>query len=342
MLTIVDAKVKESGKDGAVYAGELVRSMRTVATLGFEPLALDRYEPFLTKHSPVLFVWALVFCFVTLISGTQIAAAMFNYVPEATSAMLAASEMKSILEREPLIMENGANKVITTHTSEKQGLDLEAHAGQTIALVGSSGCGKSTILSLIERFYDPVAEIIRVGNNDIKYYDLGQYRNIISLVSQEPFMFRGTRRENIAIGLPNDSVSDNDILEVSKQSNLFNFLSSISEGLDTNVGPFGNMLSGGQKQRVAIARAMLSIPAYYFLMSLQQPLMSLPSIVQYALDKASVNRTTVISAHRLRTIQHADMIYVMESGRVVEKGTHAELIKNGGYYSCLLQFQDLS
>lgn len=102
------------------------------------------------------------------------------------------------------------------------------------------------------------------------------------------------------------------------------------------------MLSGGQKQRVAIARAMLSIPAYYFLMSLQQPLMSLPSIVQYALDKASVNRTTVISAHRLRTIQHADMIYVMESGRVVEKGTHAELIKNGGYYSCLLQFQDLS
>lgn len=81
---------------------------------------------------------------------------------------------------------------------------------------------------MIERFYDPVAEIIRVGNNDIKYYDLGQYRNIISLVSQEPFMFRGTRRENIAIGLPNDSVSDNDILEVSKQSNLFNFLSSIS------------------------------------------------------------------------------------------------------------------
>jgi ATP-binding cassette, subfamily B (MDR/TAP), member 1 len=106
-------------------------------------------------------------------------------------------------------------------------LDLDVRAGQTVALVGSSGCGKSTILSLIERFYDPVAGEIRVGDSDIKDYHLGQYRSIISLVSQEPFMFRGTLRENIAIGLPNDQVSDNEIVEVLKQSNLFDFLSSL-------------------------------------------------------------------------------------------------------------------
>lgn len=211
--------------------------------------------------------------------------------------------------------------------------------GQIMAIVGPSGAGKSTITSLLLRFYDiSKGEILFDGKN-IKDYDLSALRNEMAIVPQEVMLFAGTIKENIAYG--NTEATEEEIIEAAKQANAWEFISNFPDGLETLVGDRGVQLSGGQKQRVAIARAILKNPR---ILILDEATSSLDSesekLVQDALDKLMKNRTSIVIAHRLSTIKNADAILVLEKGKVVEIGTHDELIqKEDGLYTKLSKLQ---
>ncbi|XP_051126752.1 ABC transporter B family member 15-like [Andrographis paniculata] len=209
-------------------------------------------------------------------------------------------------------------------------------AGESTALVGQSGSGKSTIIGLIERFYDPLRGEVRIDGQNIKTYNLRALRKHIALVSQEPTLFAGTIRENIAYGAL-EEIDEAEIIKASKAANAHEFISGLKEGYDTFCGVRGVQLSGGQKQRIAIARAILKNPAILLLDEATSALDSQSEkIVQEALERVMIGRTSIVVAHRLSTIQNCDMIVVMEKGKVVEKGTHSSLLakgSNGSYYS---------
>jgi len=218
-----------------------------------------------------------------------------------------------------------------------QGFSIKIEAGKSTALVGESGSGKSTIIGLIERFYDPLKGIVTIDGRDIKIYNLRSLRKHIALVSQEPTLFSGTIRENIAYGAYDDAVDESEIIEASKASNAHDFISSLKDGYDTLCGDRGVQLSGGQKQRIAIARAILKNPEVLLLDEATSALDSQSEkLVQDALEKVMVGRTSVVVAHRLSTIQNCDLIAVLDKGSVVEKGTHSSLLSkgpSGAYYS---------
>ncbi|KAF1988995.1 multidrug resistance protein 1 [Aulographum hederae CBS 113979] len=226
-----------------------------------------------------------------------------------------------------------------------KGVSVKATPGQYIALVGASGCGKSTMISLLERFYDPTAGTIRLDSRPITSICPRQYRRNIALVQQEPVLYHASIRDNVAMGLASNptNVTDQMIEEACRQANIFDFAASLPEGLNTLCGSRGSQLSGGQKQRIAIARALIRKPR---LLLLDEATSALDSesemVVQEALEKAKEGRTTVAVAHRLSTIRRAESILVFEGGRVVEEGTHEELIaKRGWYYEmCLGQSLD--
>ncbi|PIN26386.1 Multidrug/pheromone exporter, ABC superfamily [Handroanthus impetiginosus] len=216
-----------------------------------------------------------------------------------------------------------------------QGLSLEIEAGKTMAIVGESGSGKSTVIGLIERFYDPIKGSVLLDDLDIKNYDLRDLRLHIALVSQEPALFAGTIRENIAYG--RDDATEAEIREAATLANAHEFISSMNEGYETYCGERGVQLSGGQKQRIALARAILKNPSILLLDEATSALDSMSeNLVQEALDKMMVGRTCVIVAHRLSTIQMADCVAVIKNGKIVEKGSHSELLAlgdHGSYYS---------
>ncbi|PQK17486.1 hypothetical protein BB8028_0007g06810 [Beauveria bassiana] len=227
-----------------------------------------------------------------------------------------------------------------------RGVSLEAHRGQSIALVGPSGCGKSTMISLLERFYDPTGGQITYNRTPIHELCPRIYRSRISLVQQEPTLYSFTLRENISLGAVDPgSVTDANIQDACREANIYEFISSLPEGLNTRVGAGGSALSGGQRQRVAIARALLRKPQ---LLLLDEATSALDTeserVVQAALDesKEAEGCTTVTVAHRLSTIKDSDCIYVFQSGTIVESGTHADLIeKRDVYYQmCLSQGLD--
>jgi len=218
-----------------------------------------------------------------------------------------------------------------------KGLSLRIDAGKTVALVGQSGSGKSTIIGLIERFYDPMKGSVFVDEQDIKNYNLRMLRAHIALVSQEPTLFAGTIRENIAYGKENSKESE--IKRAAVLANAHEFISGMSDGYDTYCGERGVQLSGGQKQRIAIARAILKNPSILLLDEATSALDSVSEkAVQEALEKMMVNRTCIVIAHRLSTIQKADSIAVIKNGKVAEQGSHNDLIslgRNGAYYSLI-------
>ncbi|KAK8651804.1 hypothetical protein V6N13_141386 [Hibiscus sabdariffa] len=216
-------------------------------------------------------------------------------------------------------------------------LNLRIEAGRTVALVGQSGSGKSTIIGLIERFYDPMKGSVFIDAQDIRNYNLRMLRTHIALVSQEPTLFAGTIRENIAYGKP--KAKESEIRKAAKLANAHEFISGMKDGYDTNCGERGVQLSGGQKQRIALARAILKNPSILLLDEATSALDSLSeNLVQEALEKMMVNRTCVVVAHRLSTIQKADYIAVLKNGKVVEHGSHNELVslgRSGAYYSLI-------
>ena len=224
-----------------------------------------------------------------------------------------------------------------------KGYSLRIEAGQTVALVGESGGGKSTVISLFERFYDPQQGDVLLDDTNIKNLNVQWLRSQISLVSQEPVLFATTILENIRFGKPD--ASDEEVMEAAKKANADGFIMSFPDKYKTDVGKGGIQLSGGQKQRVAIARAIIKDPTILMLDEATSALDSeSEEIVQSALDELlkAKRRTTIIVAHRLSTVRNADAIAVIYDGRIVEKGTHDELatIPNG-YFANLLKLQEL-
>ncbi|CAN0857563.1 ABC transporter B family member 15 [Linum grandiflorum] len=220
-----------------------------------------------------------------------------------------------------------------------KGFSIRIEAGKSTALVGQSGSGKSTIIGLIERFYDPVRGTVKIDGRDIRSYHLRSLRQHVALVSQEPTLFAGTIKENIAYGAAT-SVDESEIAEAAKAANAHEFIAGLKDGYDTWCGDRGVQLSGGQKQRIAIARAILRNPAVLLLDEATSALDSRSEkVVQEALERVMVGRTSVVVAHRLSTIQNCDTIAVLDKGKIVEKGTHSALLAKGpaGVYFSLTQ-----
>ncbi|MEL6866104.1 MAG: ATP-binding cassette domain-containing protein, partial [Bacteroidota bacterium] len=220
-----------------------------------------------------------------------------------------------------------------------KGIDLDIKAGQKIALVGPSGAGKSTIVQLLQRFYTIQQGNILVDGQSVFDYNITDFRKNLAVVPQEVLLFGGTIRENILYGRPD--ASEQDIYEAAQQANALEFIEGFPEGFDTIVGERGIKLSGGQRQRIAIARAILRNPS---ILLLDEATSSLDAesekVVQEALNQLLEGRTSIIIAHRLSTIREVDCIYVINEGRIVEKGTHEELsIIENGLYSNLAKLQ---
>uniref|UniRef100_A0A8C7L9F5 ATP-binding cassette sub-family B member 5 n=1 Tax=Oncorhynchus kisutch TaxID=8019 RepID=A0A8C7L9F5_ONCKI len=218
-----------------------------------------------------------------------------------------------------------------------QGVNLTVPRGKTIALVGASGCGKSTTIQLLQRFYDPDSGEITLDGRDIRTLNVKWLRENMGIVSQEPVLFGTTIAENIRYG--REDATDEDIERAVREANAYDFISKLPDKLNTMVGERGAQLSGGQKQRIAIARALVKNPKILLLDEATSALdTQSESVVQAALDKARAGRTTIVIAHRLSTIRTADVIAGFSNGEVVEQGTHRELMaKKGVYYSLVMQ-----
>lgn len=215
---------------------------------------------------------------------------------------------------------------------------LQIPKGKTVALVGQSGSGKSTIANLLTRFYDVNKGSIKIDNIDIKDLSMNSLRNLMGLVTQDSILFNDTIKNNILLGKQN--ATDDEIIEALKIANAYEFVKDLPSGINTNIGDAGGKLSGGQKQRLSIARAVLKNPP---IMILDEATSALDTesekFVQIALENMMQNRTSIVIAHRLSTIQKADVIVVMQKGEIVEQGTHDELLSKNGMYSKLVMMQ---
>ena len=219
-------------------------------------------------------------------------------------------------------------------------INLSIEKGETVAFVGMSGGGKSTLINLIPRFYDVTSGQILIDGHNIKDFLTGSLRNQIGLVQQDNILFSDTVKENILLGRP--TATDEEVVEAAKMANAHDFIMNLPQGYDTEVGERGVKLSGGQKQRLSIARIFLNNPPILILDEATSALdLESESIIQEALDVLSKDRTTLIVAHRLSTITHADKIVVIENGHIVETGTHRELIAKQGDYEHLYSIQNL-
>ncbi|OWM75469.1 hypothetical protein CDL15_Pgr021633 [Punica granatum] len=279
-----------------------------------------------------------------------------SMLPDSSKAKAAAASIFAILDRKSKIdpsdesgitLESAKGEIELRHISFKypsrpdiqifRDLSLAIHSGKTVALVGESGSGKSTVIALLQRFYDPDSGHIKLDGVEIQKLHLKWFRQQMGLVSQEPVLFNETIRANIAYGKEGNA-TEAEILAASELANAHRFISGLQQGYDTLVGERGVQLSGGQKQRVAIARAIVKEPKILLLDEATSALdAESERVVQEALDRVMVNRTTVIVAHRLSTVKNADVIAVLKNGVIVEKGRHDTLINiKDGFYASLI------
>ncbi|KAL5385661.1 hypothetical protein PMIN06_004958 [Paraphaeosphaeria minitans] len=294
-----------------------------------------------------------------IINGAQSAGAIFSFAPDMGEAREAAILLRSFLNRIPKIdnWSTEGRKVDCLQGKVElqnvrfsypgraehrvlRGVSLSADPGQFIALVGASGSGKSTVMQLLERFYDPTAGSVLVDDVELSDYNIQEYRAQVAIVSQETTLYTGTIRDNILAD--KDDIPEELILQACKDANIYEFIMSLPDGFNTLVGAKGALLSGGQRQRMAIARALLRDPKILLLDEATSALDSTSErVVQDALDAASKGRTTIAIAHRLSTIQNADVIYVFDQGKIVERGRHDELMGKKGVYWELARLQDM-
>lgn len=283
---------------------------------------------------------------------------MAAYLPEIMKARLAAGLIFSIIRSRPKIdigNETGLRNKIGGDVSLRdvhfvypsrpdravlQGLSTGITHGKTLALVGPSGCGKSTVITLLNRFYDPTDGKVEFDACDARSFNLKALRQQMAMVGQEPVLFDCSIRENISYGF--ESCDMEQIINAAKAANIHDVIVAMPEGYETRVGERGTQLSGGQKQRIAIARAIVREPSILLLDEATSALDSeSEKLVQAALDAAASGRTCIVVAHRLSTIQNADCIAVLKNGRVVESGTHRELIEAQGLYHSMVMKQKL-
>ncbi|EED20402.1 ATP-binding cassette transporter, putative [Talaromyces stipitatus ATCC 10500] len=302
--------------------------------------------------------------FAEVIFGVQSAGTLASFAGDISKGRRAARWLRVLADREPRINESyeGDNNnlpqsewpvefrnVSFSYPSRPGALALcnvsfSIQPGQYAALVGTSGSGKSTIISLLERFYDPQQGSILVGGRHIADLNLRAYRSQLALVAQEPTLYRGTIRDNILYGVDekNIKVDEKTLIQACKDANIYDLILSLPKGFDTEVGSRGLLLSGGQKQRISIARALLRSPRILLLDEATSALDSESErTIQIALDNASKGRTTIAIAHRLNTIQHADVIFVFDKGRLEDRGTHTELMQRSGRYREMVLLQNL-
>ncbi|KZW01505.1 multidrug resistance protein 1 [Exidia glandulosa HHB12029] len=305
--------------------------------------------------------------FIVLMSvtfGSIQAGNVFSFVPDISAAKGASSDVVTLLDAVPEVDSESTEGTVLKSVDGRivfddvhfryptrpgvrvlRGLNLTIEPSTFVALVGASGCGKSTVIQLTERFYDPAAGKVTLDGHPLTDLNVQEFRKHIALVSQEPTLYAGTVRFNILLGAikPHDEVTQEEIEQACRDANILEFIQSLPDGFDTQVGGKGSQLSGGQKQRIAIARALLRNPKVLLLDEATSALDSTSEkVVQEALDKASRGRTTIAIAHRLSTIQNADCIYFIRDGRVAEAGTHDQLLARGGAYAEYVQLQALS
>ena len=290
---------------------------------------------------------------VTVLVGGMIVGMSFSSILDLQQLFTAAEQIFEIVDRKPLIDTNPATGLKLSDdldgninlgkgeftyptrpdTQVLNKISLMVKAGQRIALVGESGCGKSTVIQLIQRFYDLENGYLNIEDQDIKALNLPFVRSKIGIVSQEPVLFNRTIGENIQYGDNEREVSMEEVIAAARKANIHGFVSGLPQGYETMTGGKGKQLSGGQKQRVAIARAMVRNPAILLLDEATSALDSeSEKIVQDALDAAQEGRTSITIAHRLSTIKDVDVIFVIEKGQVAEQGSHEELLEQKGIY----------
>uniref|UniRef100_A0A8B9KNV3 ATP-binding cassette, sub-family B (MDR/TAP), member 5 n=1 Tax=Astyanax mexicanus TaxID=7994 RepID=A0A8B9KNV3_ASTMX len=327
--------------------------------------ALAQAIPYLVNAAVFRFgAWLIAHCHtqyenVFLVFSVIIFAAMSigqssSFAPDFAKAKVAAGRILSLLEKTPEIdiYSEAGDKPMNfkgdiefhelhfsypTRPNIKilQGLNVSVRQGQTLALVGGSGCGKSTSIQLLERFYNPAGGQVFADGMDTRMLNLAWLRSQLGLVSQEPILFDCTITENIQYGDNSRVVSQEEVEEAAKNANIHEFILNLPERYNTRVGDKGTQLSGGQKQRIAIARALVRNPKVLLLDEATSALdTESEKIVQKALDDARQGRTCIVIAHRLTTVQNADIIAVIQNGQVVEQGMHSELMaKQGAYYA---------
>ncbi|XP_035936817.1 phosphatidylcholine translocator ABCB4 isoform X2 [Halichoerus grypus] len=301
----------------------------------------------------------VILVFSAIVFGAVALGHASSFAPDYAKAKLSAAHLFMLLERLPLIdsySEEGLrpdkfegnvtfNEVVFNYPTRPdipvlQGLSLEVKKGQTLALVGSSGCGKSTVVQLLERFYDPVAGTVLLDGQEAKKLNIQWLRAHLGIVSQEPVLFDCSIAENIAYGDNSRAVSQDEIVNAAKAANIHPFIETLPHKYETRVGDKGTQLSGGQKQRIAIARALIRQPQILLLDEATSALdTESEKIVQEALDKAREGRTCIVIAHRLSTIQNADLIVVFQNGKVKEHGTHQQLLAQKGIYFSMVSVQ---
>lgn len=289
---------------------------------------------------------------------------VFSFVPDVSSAQGGASDILKLIDSKPEIDAQSEEGIKIAESKGRirfegvhfryptrpgvrvlRDLNLTIEPGTYVALVGASGCGKSTTIQLIERFYDPLAGEIYLDDHKISDLNVKSFREQIALVSQEPTLYAGSVKFNILLGAikPQEEVTQEEIEAACRDANILEFIQGLPDGFDTEVGGKGSQLSGGQKQRIAIARALLRNPKVLLLDEATSALDSnSEKVVQTALDQAAKGRTTLAIAHRLSTIQNADKIYFIKEGAVSEVGTHDQLLAKRGDYYEYVQLQALS
>lgn len=301
---------------------------------------------------------AFMITYMAVIQGSDGAGQCLSFGPNAAQATAAANRilearstrLRDDISKESIIpdTEGGVKielrnihfKYPTRDVSIFKGLNLTIEKGQFAALVGASGSGKTSIVSLLERFYDVSQGQIIMNGKDISEVNVYEYRKLLSLVAQEPSLFQGTIKDNILLGVDPETVTDEQLHQCCRDANIHEFIVSLPEGYNTNIGARGVSLSGGQKQRLSIARALIRDPR---ILLLDEATSSLDSesekLVQAAFERVAKGRTTIAVAHRLATIQKADIIYVLGEGKVLEKGNHNELLKKKGVYWHMVSFR---
>ncbi|KAI1288222.1 ABC transporter-like protein [Xylaria venustula] len=365
--------------ESAKFATESVGAIRTVTALTLEDTICQRYEELLRSHvkeafrqarfSTLIFAASdslplLAMAFVLWYGGTLLISGeymTFNYyIAEAAAAANRIQEMRvpdqTDIPSAVLNLGTASDadrgvrvelrdvwfKYPTRNAPVLNGLNMAVEKGQFAAIVGPSGCGKTSIISLLERFYQVTSGQITFAGIDIDNIDLTDYRKAISLVAQEPSLFDGTIRDNIVLGVDADAIRDETLHQVCRDAGIHDFIMSLPDGYNTKAGIKGILLSGGQRQRISIARALIRDPQ---LLLLDEATSNLDSetekMVQAVFERTKKSRTMIVVAHRLATIQNADVIFVMGDGQVLETGTHPSLLQKRGIYYSMCQAQAL-